>query len=185
MSGPRFLAIGMCLELGLLLLAALLGWFTQGAAFPFSFGFEAHALVFGVAATVPPVLFVVFATSKTGLSLAPLRGIYDFLKEILASPLRGMGLSGILLLSLGAGLGEEVLFRGVMTPWIGPVATSLAFGLCHAVSLPFFLFATAMGFYLSAVYAYSGNLLAPILVHALYDAVALRLYQKRFLGDRS
>ena len=87
------------------------------------------------------------------------------------------------MISAAAGVGEEILFRGVMTPWIGMIAANIVFGLCHAANLPLFLFATGMGFYLSAVYALSGNLLAPILVHAIYDAAALRLYQRRFSED--
>ncbi len=88
-----------------------------------------------------------------------------------------------------AGLGEELLFRGVIqqalsdawSPAPAILAASLLFGLAHAVSMPYFLFACLIGLYLGGLYHFSGNLLVPILVHSLYDWVAIHYYRRQRL----
>ncbi|WP_376693388.1 CPBP family intramembrane glutamic endopeptidase [Wenzhouxiangella sp. EGI_FJ10409] len=93
----------------------------------------------------------------------------------------------VVLVSALAGIGEELLFRGViqaglvawLTPASGIVIASLLFGLAHAVSFSYLLLATLMGLYLGLLYHWTGNLLVPILVHALYDWVAIRYYLRR------
>lgn len=93
----------------------------------------------------------------------------------------------VVLVSALAGIGEELLFRGViqaglvawLTPASGIVIASLLFGLAHAVSFSYLVLATLMGLYLGLLYHWTGNLLVPILVHALYDWVAIRYYLHR------
>lgn len=87
-------------------------------------------------------------------------------------------------LSILAGVGEELLFRGViqtaLTDWfnatIAIIATALLFGLAHAISRAYFIMATLMGVYMGLVFLWSGNLLLPILIHALYDWLAISYY---------
>jgi membrane protease YdiL (CAAX protease family) len=95
----------------------------------------------------------------------------------------------LLLLSALAGLGEELLFRGVLQPWMGrlhPLAgligANVLFGLMHAVSPGYALLATAFGFYLSWLVDGPGepNLLRPIVAHGLYDFVALLLIVREY-----
>jgi membrane protease YdiL (CAAX protease family) len=89
-------------------------------------------------------------------------------------------------LALAAGFGEEFLFRGLLQDglirwcgegaWaitIGMVLAALVFGACHALNRAYFALATFMGLYLGVLYWWTGDLLAPILTHALYDFVAL------------
>ena len=89
-----------------------------------------------------------------------------------------------ILLSAAAGIGEEVLFRGTLQTLFGITwglwVTSVIFGLVHAVTPAYFAMATVMGLYLGWVHIASDNLLAPILVHWLYDAVALYLLRKQW-----
>jgi membrane protease YdiL (CAAX protease family) len=85
------------------------------------------------------------------------------------------------LLSLVAGIGEELLCRGVLQPvlgrWLGPAfglaAASLLFGLLHPVSWLYIVLAGLLGAYLGFLYLATGNLLGPIVAHALYDFVVL------------
>jgi len=82
-----------------------------------------------------------------------------------------------------AGVGEEALFRGVvqtalldrLPAWAAVAATAALFGLAHFLSLTYALLASLVGAYLGWLHLATGNLLAPILAHALYDFVALRL----------
>lgn len=88
---------------------------------------------------------------------------------------------GIAAVAIAAGAGEELLFRGALQPlferWWGPAAglaaASLLFGLVHAVSAAYFVFATIVGLYLGWLAWWFDDLVAPIAVHAIYDWAAL------------
>lgn len=95
----------------------------------------------------------------------------------------------VLVISIVAGVGEELLFRGLiqggltlwLVPALGPgsgtalalVVASVLFGLAHYLSLEYAVFATVLGMMLGAMFIVTGNLLVPILAHAIYDFVAL------------
>ena len=73
------------------------------------------------------------------------------------------------------------MFRGLIqdliasawTPWAGLLLASLLFGLAHPITATYAILAAAMGLCLGGLYLYSGNLLVPIVTHALYDFLAL------------
>jgi membrane protease YdiL (CAAX protease family) len=106
------------------------------------------------------------------------------LVEDRAGPLfAGSSVASVALVAALAGLGEEALFRGVvqtallerLPAWAAVAATAALFGLAHFLSLSYALLASLVGAYLGWLHLATGNLLAPILAHALYDFVALRL----------
>ena len=74
-----------------------------------------------------------------------------------------------------AGVGEELLFRGALqsilgnwtTPVIGLVITSLLFGLAHALSKLYFLFAVAVGAFLGWMTLKYNDLVAPMVAHGV------------------
>lgn len=83
---------------------------------------------------------------------------------------------------LVAPLAEELLFRGLIYrlarrtwgAWPAAVVSSLLFGLIHGE--PWFLFGlVALGLILAALYETTGSLLAPVIAHALHNAVSLFL----------
>jgi membrane protease YdiL (CAAX protease family) len=92
------------------------------------------------------------------------------------------------LLAAVAGLGEEVLFRGVVQVGLARVlpvagalfAASALFGLVHFVSRAYAILAGIMGFYLGTLFLIQGSLLAPVITHALYDFVALIYVARRY-----
>ncbi len=113
--------------------------------------------------------------------VGPLAGIKKFSDDVvrpLLSPCTVIDLVGI---SALAGLGEEMLFRGVLQPafvhWLGPwgalAAASALFGAAHAISVTYAVLATLMGAVLGGIFIYSENLLTPVVVHGLYDLVVL------------
>ena len=81
-------------------------------------------------------------------------------------------------LALVSAFGEEMLFRGLLQPWLGLTATSLLFGLLHVIPrrelLPWTAFSIAAGFLLGWLFAFSGTLVAPIACHALVNGINLR-----------
>jgi len=91
------------------------------------------------------------------------------------------GLGTLLIVAVSAGVGEELLFRGVVQPgfiaWLGTapglLLASLIFGAVHWLSPGYAVAAAIGGLYFGVVAILSGNLFIPMLGHALYDLVAL------------
>jgi membrane protease YdiL (CAAX protease family) len=87
-------------------------------------------------------------------------------------------------LALASGIGEEAFFRGAMQPHLGLVATSLLFALAHFVPrrdlLPWTAFSLAAGFALGGLFEATGNLVAPVVAHAVVNAVNLRLLSRDY-----
>lgn len=82
-----------------------------------------------------------------------------------------------IIISLGAGIGEEVLFRGVLQRWIGVTGQAIAFGLAHAGNayIPQVLFATLLGIAFGLLYKRGWSLVTLIIAHTLYDFALLSL----------
>lgn len=86
--------------------------------------------------------------------------------------------SGQILLIAGlSSLGEELLFRGLLIPWISVVPAAILFGLAHQMKGPsrwvWAGWATAVGLGLGAIFALTGSLVGPLLAHAVVNAVNL------------
>lgn len=83
----------------------------------------------------------------------------------------------IFLLAGLSSLGEEILFRGLMTPTLGVLVSSLLFGFLHQVRGPsrwvWITWATAVGLVLGTIFAATGSLVGPLLAHAVVNAVNL------------
>lgn len=92
-----------------------------------------------------------------------------------------LGFFVALMLGIAAGLGEEMLFRGVlqyeligrMGSFVALGLTSIVFGLAHAVTPVYAFLATLASVYFGYLYLDTGNLAVPIVTHALYDVFAL------------
>ena len=78
-----------------------------------------------------------------------------------------------------SGFAEEVFFRGALQPRLGWFTASVVFGLAHYAPrrslLPWTGFALLAGGLLGALFAATGNLVAPVTAHAAINAVNLRL----------
>lgn len=96
--------------------------------------------------------------------------------------LDGLGIATIAALSA---IAEELVFRGLLMPWLGTLGVltqAVLFGLVHAqLSGPsrwvWVTWASAVGLALGVMFALSGSLLGPILAHALINGLNL-LYLK-------
>ena len=92
-------------------------------------------------------------------------------------PLFGtIGRREVLVISVAAGIGEELLFRGALQPEVGLVPASLIFGVLHMGGNGTFAFScwvAVMGGVLGGLALWTEGLLAPIIAHTVYDATAL------------
>ena len=184
-DGEEFpiLPIIVALEASLGLVALVLGW-ALGHHPLTDFQWTTRAAIEGLAATLPLIGFLWLSDRWR---FEPILRIRDFLREHLLPYLHDANLLDLAMLSIAAGVGEEILFRGFLQSWLtmqfGIVAaiglTALVFGLLHPVSITYVVIATLIGAYLGGVWLVSGNLLAPIVTHAVYDFVAVLI----LLGD--
>ncbi len=87
--------------------------------------------------------------------------------------------SALVVVALASGIGEEILFRGLLVPAIGVIASSLVFGVVHQVRGParwgWMVWATVMGVAFALVFRVTGSLVGPMLAHVTINAVNLRL----------
>jgi hypothetical protein len=90
---------------------------------------------------------------------------------------RDLGLGQILIVAGLSSLGEELLFRGLLVPWVGVIISAALFGLAHQIRGPsrwvWIGWATGMGAALGAIFAATGSLVGPLIAHAVINAVNL------------
>ncbi len=164
-------------EAGLGPISIFLGWLTGHPPLQ-GFVWSLSDALWGAAAAVP--LIVVFLTMFTW-PIGPLSRVKRFCEEEVVPLFDQSYWSELALISLSAGVFEEMLFRGViqasLTHWLGLAwglgLASLLFGLLHPITVSYILFASLLGFYLGAIWIVNGNLLTVMVTHALYDFAAL------------
>ena len=171
-----FLTAAILFEGSLIGVASALGW-SLGVDPLAHFACDSRGLGFGLAATVP--MFCLFLMAYR-FPLGPFRKIKHFLLEALGPSLVACRWYDLLLVALVAGIGEELLFRGVLHPKIGIVGSNILFGLVHFVTPVYALTAGLIGAFLGWLLDVSDNLLAPILTHGLYDFLAFLVVAREF-----
>ena len=100
----------------------------------------------------------------------------------------------LIALSVFAGVGEELLFRGAIQGWLAQhvhdvvaiVAASVLFGLVHYLSFTYFILATGLGLVLGTAYALTDSLVLVMIWHGVYDMIALYCLRRfpRLFGVR-
>jgi membrane protease YdiL (CAAX protease family) len=107
---------------------------------------------------------------------APIRQFRDLCRAHLVPLFSRMGGWHILAIGAMAGGGEELLFRGALQAQAGLVIASLLFGLAHFGGVRTFvlaLWAAGAGFVFGGLAIVTGGILAPVVAHGLYDALAI------------
>jgi len=105
-----------------------------------------------------------------------------FIEGIIEPLSRALSIKGALIVSILAGVGEELFFRGVLLPYTGVIISSILFSLAH------FLVETKKYLFLASVYAGIGilfgilleltnTLWVPIIFHILYDFLAILFFR--------
>jgi len=100
----------------------------------------------------------------------PVPGLRRVYTDVLRPVFRGLGPAGIVAISVAAGLGEELLFRGVLQPEIGLVGASAAFGLAHLGgrgALGVGVLAAVMGAVLGGTAGWVGVTVQPVVAYAV------------------
>lgn len=173
--------MGVVLEGGLGVLAVGLGWYfekpPQGAIH-----WTLPGIGWGLLGTLPLLAFFWVCLRATR---GPFADLLDVVEHYLVPLFRRSFVWELALISTLAGLGEELLFRGVIQVSIadaldgpagvalGLVVAAVLFGLVHFITPSYVLMAGLMGLYLGGLLLATQNLLVPITSHAVYDFLVL------------
>ena len=116
-------------------------------------------------------------------------------EKSLGALLKKCSILHMIALSLAAGVGEEMLFRGWLQGtlidrwqpvfgttgvWIAILVSSLIFGMAHPLSRGYVAVAFALGLVLGSVAWSCGNLLIANIAHSTYDAALMVIFAKKW-----
>jgi membrane protease YdiL (CAAX protease family) len=132
-----------------------------------------------IAATLP--LILIYFCLKI-LPFESLKKVDVLVRDLFRQHMQHLLLWQFALISLAAGFGEELLFRGLLQSgllhWFdGNIyqmtavifSVSLLFGAAHAITKMYFFLTFIVSVYFGVIQILTGNILVPIAVHAFYD----------------
>jgi len=181
-------------------LAVLLGWMFSQSPLE-TLQINSSALGLGILAVLP-LLGLLLACEH--VPWRPAQEVRRVLDDLILPMFKDCTWVELAAISFLAGLGEELLFRGVFQTalvewtgdflphsptgamvgdWIALLAVAILFGLLHAVNIAYVVLATLMGLYLGWLWMATGNLAVPIVTHAVYDFLALGYILRGHRGE--
>ena len=132
----------------------------------------------GFVAAVPPFAFFIWTLNSKLQLLHQHRNLLDSLLR----PLFGKwSILQLLIISLIAGISEEAFFRGAIQGSLADrvglglalLLASVVFGAAHLITWTYAFIAAFIGAYLGLLWIWTGNLMTPMITHAVYDFAAL------------
>jgi membrane protease YdiL (CAAX protease family) len=180
----EFFRTAVAFEGGLVLAGVVLGWLMSPPAWEAA-RWTVKAVLLGALWSLPPLVALVFLRQ---LRTGAVRHLNRTVDELLVPLFAELKLWQFAVVSALAGVGEELLFRGVLQQvlanWVGVVGavvvTSLIFGLAHLITPLYGVLAALVSVYLGWLFVQYENLAVPMVTHAMYDFVALvYLVQRR------
>jgi membrane protease YdiL (CAAX protease family) len=148
----------------------------------------------GLAAAIPIVIVIELIRH---IPWEPIRELERLTEQGMVKSLLELTPWELIVISICAGIGEELLFRGWMMYWLADglsllapeipsqtllivalAVSSLVFGFFHPITKLYVVLATLMGVYFGLLVIWTGNLLVPITAHAAYDAAQLLLTKR-------
>jgi membrane protease YdiL (CAAX protease family) len=159
----------------------------------------ASGIAFGLVAAVPVLIAVELLRRIRWEPILELERLTD---DAMVKSLLRLRPSELIVISLCAGIGEELLFRGWLMQWLADsiaqtspgisasvalilavLGSSIIFGLFHPITRLYIVLAALMGLYFGGLLIWTGNLLVPITAHAAYDAVQLLITRRTHPAD--
>jgi membrane protease YdiL (CAAX protease family) len=157
-----------------ILLAAACAW-AWYAGLPLTFGNRIPGVAWGVMSAVALAAVNLMLLRSRG-NVWPGHSLRHVCRVIVRPLFEHVNATQIVAVSVLAGTAEELLFRGVLQVLIGLPAASLIFGAVHIGGRGFIgygVWAACIGALFGWLMVQTGGLLAPIVAHAVYDALAL------------
>jgi membrane protease YdiL (CAAX protease family) len=173
----QFFRLAVAFEGGLVLAGLAIGWFMSPPAWELV-RWNADAALLGALWSLPPLVGLVFIRQLQFGATGRLNRTVD---ELLVPLFGGLRWWHFAIVSTLAGVGEELLFRGILQRLVSDrmgeiwaiVLTSVVFGLAHLVTPLYGFLAALVSVYLGWLLVRYENLAVPMVTHAMYDLVAL------------
>jgi len=129
------------------------------------------------------IYLVSFAITRSKLLMT--RSMREILQN-LHIMFRAFSWSKILLISLLAGVGEELLMRGLLQTWLSSqigiwpaiVVTAIVFGALHFMNFTYMLLTFFIGLLFGLLFYLSNSMLLVMLAHTVYDVCAFTMIVK-------
>jgi membrane protease YdiL (CAAX protease family) len=166
----------------------------------------------GTLASIPMLIAVMLLMKIPHESISAIKRLSDAptMKAVLS-----LSRVELLTLSVCAGIGEELAFRGCLLPWITSfrdatgqwvntfdvgdsfrsadpsmlivalLVSSILFGLLHPITKLYVFAASLMGLYFGVVMIATDSLLVPIIAHAVYDAAQFLIAKREFEQEQA
>lgn len=143
---------------------------------------QLSAVGWGLVATGP---LVVALLAIDRFPIGPLAHLREMTSQVVLQMFGGASLVHLAAVSLAAGFGEELLFRGLVQSglsrliagpfavWIALAIGAVLFGLCHWLNTTYAILAMLAGAYFGFIFVMTENILTPIVAHGAYDFLAL------------
>ena len=154
------------------------------ADLPFNFWFSSPVvdLLFGAVAAIITYVLMYFVYLHGGKVAAQLT--VDVKK--MGHHFAGYSWGKLIVISMLAGVGEELLFRVAAQAWLAEhvniylaiLVPALIFGLLHFISFTYFVVATLIGLVFGLAYHLSESVVLIMVWHAVYDLIALAVLVK-------
>ncbi|HBT77237.1 MAG TPA: hypothetical protein DEB39_10015 [Planctomycetaceae bacterium] len=175
----RFFVFGLLLESGMGLVALFLG-LLLGLPMREWLQPDGMSVVIGLYATLPIILGYLALDSSRWKPLAGIRKIVRFFStELLGDYSPGT----LAILCVAAGMGEELLFRGLIlggiltcdgltgsaTLWTALLLSATCFALAHAITKTYVVLTFVIGMYFGLLFLWTDSLWPVMIAHALYD----------------
>jgi membrane protease YdiL (CAAX protease family) len=173
----EFFRLAVAFEGGLVLLGLAIGWLMSPPAWELA-RWNAQALLLGALWALPLLVALVFMRQ---LRFGAVGRLNETVDELLVPLFRELSLWHFAVISALAGVGEELLFRGILqrllTGSLGEIwaigLTSVVFGVAHLVTPLYGVLAGLVSIYLGWLLVRNEDLAVPMVTHAMYDFVAL------------
>jgi membrane protease YdiL (CAAX protease family) len=180
----------------LVFLAVLLGWMLDQSPLE-TLRVNPFSIQLGILAVLP-LLGLLLVCER--VQWRPVQDVRRVLDDLIVPMFKNWSLAELAGVSFLAGVGEEMLFRGVLQAataewtgdflphspagaivgnWIALAGVAILFGLLHAANAAYAVLATLMGLYLGWLWIATGNLAVPMVAHAVYDFLALLYILRR------
>ncbi len=188
-ESKKWFRVTCLFEISLLAVAGVIAMFTKSSLSE-NFHWRIQDVLIAAGASLPPFLLFVRSLCSTRKPTVEIRLA---LERTLGRTFRNFSMLQLAVVSVLAGVCEEVLFRAVVQrglaesfgAGVGLLASACLFGLAHSIT-PFYALVTGVaGFYLGTLWMLTGNLLTPIFAHALYDFLALVYFLRRHQASQT
>jgi membrane protease YdiL (CAAX protease family) len=180
----RTTQIALVFECALGAAALVIGWLVNQwplvgfSTLPDDSAQQIVAIGWGLVATGPLLVALVLMER---FPIGPLRALHEMTSDVILRMFRGASIAQLAAVAVAAGLGEELLFRGLVQAGLGRffdlsvavVAASVLFGVCHWLNTTYAVLAMLAGAYFGVCLIVTGNILTPVVAHSAYDFLAL------------